>query len=339
MLQQQFVFYTFFFLLLTSCAEPTETSITDKNNGDSTIENTNVQKSKAEDQVLHSPTSIAVSETQTGAEYNFGYTINRPTRKMTLDYELVEISALTFNPINNTIFAVNDEEGLLYKLDINDGSILHKAKFAGSGDYEGIEVVGNKVFVLKANGNIIPVNLKSGDVEKTFKTPLSTTNDVEGLGYNSANHELILACKGEGSLKDKSKLKSAKAIYSFDLDKEKLKKKPKFIISDKDLEKYLEKHLSDDLSKKAKKKLENRITDFSPSAIAKHPLNDHYFILSSVGKLLVVCNEEGKIMSVQFLDNKSFIQPEGICFAPNGTMYISNEGKSLKSNILTFSYR
>ena len=280
-------------------------------------------------------------EKQENLKYQFRYDIKNPDRKVNLPSELVEISALAYNVADQTLLAVNDEKGRVYNLNAKDGSIIKKIKFAGAGDYEGVEMTGNTIYVLKANGRILPIDTQSWKTGAAYKTPLTTSNDVEGLGYDPLQNALILACKGAGALKKKSKLKNTKAFYAFDLAEKKLVEKPKFVITDKALEKFLdqkEKAL-DGLSKKAKKKLENRITSFSPSAIAKHPKSGHYYILSSVGKLLVVCNEKGGILSVQFLDKKQFIQPEGICFSPDGTMYISNEGKSLVANFLVFSYR
>jgi hypothetical protein len=38
-------------------------------------------------------------------------------------------------------------------------------------------------------------------------------------------------------------------------------------------------------------------------------------------------------------DKKLFRQPEGICFKPNGDLFISNEGDGGKAKILKFKYR
>ncbi|MEZ4981635.1 MAG: SdiA-regulated domain-containing protein [Saprospiraceae bacterium] len=64
-----------------------------------------------------------------------------------------------------------------------------------------------------------------------------------------------------------------------------------------------------------------------PSAIAQHPITEEFYILSSVGKLLMVLSAEGEINYIEKLDKKILPQPEGICFEKNGTMWISSEGK------------
>lgn len=75
---------------------------------------------------------------------------------------------------------------------------------------------------------------------------------------------------------------------------------------------------------------------FKPSAIAIHPQTKNIYVLGSVGKLLIVCNYNGEIISVVELNPALFLQPEGICFDPAGALYISNEGKESVATILKF---
>ena len=77
-------------------------------------------------------------------------------------------------------------------------------------------------------------------------------------------------------------------------------------------------------------------TSFKPSGIAIHPIDGEVYIISSVGKLLIILNRSGKVQNVIELDPKIFRQPEGICFSPKGDMFISNEGQGGKGYILKF---
>ena len=54
---------------------------------------------------------------------------------------------------------------------------------------------------------------------------------------------------------------------------------------------------------------------------------------------MVVLDRDGKIKFIQELDSKIFKQPEGICFRRDGTMFISDEGRSGHGNILEFKYQ
>ncbi len=44
------------------------------------------------------------------------------------------------------------------------------------------------------------------------------------------------------------------------------------------------------------------------------------------------------MLTIKQLDKKTFRQPEGICFDPEGNLFISNEGQGGKANILIFKY-
>jgi len=52
--------------------------------------------------------------------------------------------------------------------------------------------------------------------------------------------------------------------------------------------------------------------------------------------MLIILNPKGEIEDLIPLDPKIFRQPEGICFSPNGDLYISSEGKGKSGYILKF---
>ena len=266
------------------------------------------------------------------------YNLEKPNQVCNLPKELLEISALGYDSENQKLITVNDEKANFYLLNMENCEVATKHDFGKKGDYEGIESVDQTIYVINSAGDIFAINPNTLDKSQKYKTPLSATNDVEGLGYDESKNELILACKGAPNLGKKSKLKKAKAFYSFNLGTKELDKKPKFVIKDKDLINFFKEMPKKSISKKAKKKLENRLESFSPSGIAKHPIDGYYYILSSVGRLLIVSNDEGDIQAIHFLKPKMFAQPEGICFSPDGTLYISNEGRSLVAKIMVFNY-
>jgi hypothetical protein len=78
--------------------------------------------------------------------------------------------------------------------------------------------------------------------------------------------------------------------------------------------------------------------DFKPSAAAIHPITGKLFILASIGKQLIICTPFGTVEQAFDLNPDQFPQPEGISFASNGDMYISNEGLHGKATIVKFTY-
>jgi hypothetical protein len=85
--------------------------------------------------------------------------------------------------------------------------------------------------------------------------------------------------------------------------------------------------------------LKDNVAEFKPSAAAIHPTLNKLFILASVGKVLIECTPEGVVEKVYRLNPDQFNQPEGITFAPNGDMFISNEGGTGKATLLKFPYQ
>jgi uncharacterized protein YjiK len=73
---------------------------------------------------------------------------------------------------------------------------------------------------------------------------------------------------------------------------------------------------------------------FQPSGVAVHPISGNMYVLGSVGKMLIVYSRVGEFLAMVELNPKTYAQPEGICFFPNGTLFISNEGKGNKANIV-----
>ncbi len=166
------------------------------------------------------------------------------------------------------------------------------------------------MYIVRSDGKIYHTPWQGGEVEK-FSTELNEDNDVEGLCAIPTKGELWLACKERGGLEGK-KTKNERMVYALSLQKEKLREKPAVTI-DIDV-------LSD---------LAETGVRFAPSGIAIHPLSGDIYVISSVGKLLVVFDARASyVKHLQTLDYGHFPQPEGICFAPNGALYISSEGGS-----------
>lgn len=271
--------------------------------------------------------------------YKFPYSLQKPDAIYKLPNKLIEISGLSFYK-KNELATVQDEKGNIYFFNLKDGKISEKIDFSEDGDYEGIEVVDNQIWVLKSNGNLYKVTYSKKEKTvktKEYKTDLSRKNDAEGLAYDKQNNRLLIACKGNPYIEDK-KGKGKKAIYSFNLDEKKLSKKPVFI---GDLKQIKETQDYNTITKSGvdfitSLNLAKGDVSFQPSGIAIHPETKNIYLLSSVGKLLIISNNKGKFLALIKLDPVLFVQPEGICFDPKGKLYISNEGKGLASTILKF---
>ena len=259
----------------------------------------------------------------------FEYNLSDPDTVFYLPSFLNEISGLGLID-DSRIAVIQDERGKMYIVNLITGLIDHEVLFGKNADYEGIELVGNSVFVSKSNGDIYKFTYDPGKDEvesEVIKTPLKSRNDVEGLAFDKMNNRLLIACKGKGDVNDNGA--KGKSIYAMDLTTSNFNVNPLYGFKKKDISaiiqtKYPDMKLSDNVD---------------PSGIAVHPISGKIYILAHSGKALVILNTEGAIEEFYPLNPSLFQQPEGICFNSNGDMFISNEVGMDRPNLLKFSYQ
>ncbi|MEQ8927617.1 MAG: SdiA-regulated domain-containing protein [Fulvivirga sp.] len=245
------------------------------------------------------------------------YTLYMPHSKIRLHWDLEEISGLSYYK-ENKLLAVEDETGNIYVLNGATGEVEDKIKFGKSGDYEGVEYDDGDVWVMESNGTFYSFQIEDNQAvnSKEYKSDFSAKNDLEGLGYTKG--ALLVAAKGKGSIQGVEG--EGKGIYLIKEDRP----EPLFFIEKRELAHFI-----------SNREHFNEINDFDPSGIALHPHNNDIYILSA-DYVLVVYNSDFKLKEVVSLDNGLFEQPEGICFSPDGTLYISSEGNETRGELFIF---
>ena len=201
----------------------------------------------------------------------------------------------------------NDEQGIIFAINIDDGSIISEYQLGDqiiTKDFEGIAAANHNFYLITSSGEIFIWN--TGDSLNNYRnvqTGLSKQNNIEGICFEEKNNSLLIACKdypGDG-------YNDYRAIYSFDLQTEKLEPNPKFLISIEDIKNKL------------------NINDFSPSGIEIKP-NGNIFIISSRDKAIIEINDKGNILNYASLPDYHD-QPEGITFSGGSELIISDEGR------------
>ncbi|HHS95577.1 MAG TPA: hypothetical protein ENJ45_03225 [Phaeodactylibacter sp.] len=288
---------------------------------------------------------VPSDSTASDCSFFFHYRLNEPDLRLPLPESLKEISGLSpAVDSSEVLFAIQDEEGILFQIDKKTGTLLDTTLFYKKGDYEGLELVGDTLYVVKSTGTIYQVsNLKQmpPTVQK-HKFFLSKSNDVEGLCYDKKQNRLLLACKGESITEEDGaeRAKFEKVIYAFRLDDKQMDLTPVLRFSLEDLYRYLENckptEQHDKLCEYFHPDAERFI--FSPSAIAIHPITQNIYLTSAHKKLLLVLSSEGKVLHLQKMNKAVHPQPEGLAFDPDGTLYIANEGKKGAGTILVFRH-
>ncbi len=231
--------------------------------------------------------------------------------------DLKEISGITMTP-DGRLFAEQDEDGIVYQIDYKTGNIIKKF-FLGKPpikkDFEDIVYANSKFYLMHSNGDIYEFN-EGDDGEsvpyEVYKTGLAKENDVEGLCYDKETNSLLLACKGTSGVDDEKD----KAVYSFSLDSMKLNMKPRFMLMKSDIKNY-----------------------FNPSGIQRNPVTGTFFVIAANGNEIVEISKNGNYIGKEKLPKSIHVQPEGITFSQDGTLFISNEGKSGSGTIVIYTLK
>ena len=254
---------------------------------------------------------------------DFQYDVYSPDGDYKLPGALVEVSGLAYWK-ENILLCVEDEKGHLYLFDHVKEEIIQVIKFGKNGDYEGVTQSEDMAYVVKSTGKLYYFKIENEPEVTKIDLPFTSSNELEGITKGHKNDEFYIACKKNPAILENGI--DGRAIYTYNVKKDKVNTKP-----------YI--HLTTDLFIEEIKKAGLNPSEhmpFNPSGIAIHPHTEDVFLISSVGKLLVILNKSGTIISMAPLKRSLFRQPEGICFDYDGNMYISSEGRGKKGYILKF---
>jgi uncharacterized protein YjiK len=263
---------------------------------------------------------VQMSCNQASPQFSVGYDMRMPAR-MELAKDLNEISGITYNTDNHTVLAVSDSKRKIVEIDAKEKKLKDVIEgFAGSNDYEDLVKMDSIVFVLVSNGTIMAVPMNATDSSRTQVYPFPSTdkNDFETLYYDSSVNGLIMLCKSC----EADKGQKVRTAYRFDLATRKFDSASFYTIS----------------TKSVKDVLKDSDVEFKPSAAAIHPIEKQLYILSSAGQVMAITDTRGTVKWAFRLNPDRNQQAEGIAFAPNGAMYISNEGKFGKPTLQIFTY-
>lgn len=260
------------------------------------------------------------------ADYDF-----TAAEKFNMPSSLLEISGVTISRQKpDTFYAIQDEEGKLFRFGWKETGKKESSKFGKSGDYEDLAIIGETVFVLKSNGLIYSFALGDAiyeEIDSVYEwkglLPKGGDFEYEGMYGDERDGKLYVICKScKGNKKDETvsgfifqagtdASVAPQASGTFEIDVETIKP----------------------FSGKVK-------NGFRPSGLARNPVTDEWYIISGVNKLLVVTGPDWKVKGAHHLSGNTFNQPEGITFDKQGNLYISNEGDDITDgNLLRFNLK
>ncbi len=251
-----------------------------------------------------------------------GYNLVRPERVLLKSEALHEISGIAFHGKQyDSFFAINDEQGKLYAFTKANPKPVY-SKFGRSGDYEDLTITHNRVVVLKSNGELFSFPFTSPDGTDADSVlilkKLVPKAEYEGLFADSSGRLYVLCkhCTVDNPARQLTiytLLPDGNGSYS-----------PDTTIT-------LDVTAIATLAEKQKLR-------FAPACLAKHPLTQEWYIISSVNKLLVVTDTAFRVKEVYNLKPNLFRQPEGMAFDDKGNLYVTNEGRDEDADLLIFHY-
>ena len=258
------------------------------------------------------------------------YDLQSPLQTFKMPASLREISGITFVKAGQ-LAAINDEEGDLFLIDATTGKVTDRRMWGSKGDYEDLTYHEGKFYVLRSDGRLFVFTLdqtyQPGGFLSDRKTSIQTLtlglpdkNELEGLCFDPKTKNFFIAAK---ETKREGVDKDNRYVYFYDP----LKKESRRGL-------VLRKRSFESVG------FTGNDAKFRPSAIAVHPITQDIYILAASGqKLLVLDRKGGNYIHVEKLDPKALEQPEGICFSPDGTLYISSEGKKGPGIIQVFKWK
>jgi uncharacterized protein YjiK len=247
---------------------------------------------------------------------------SRNPRQFDLSRNLREVSGLALNE-RGTLFAHNDELATVFEIDPTTGDRLKSFRVGKPefGDFEGITAVGRRIFLISSEGTLYEFEEAAADSSAAFQRHELATRDlcaeIEGIDYDARSDELLLACKITRGREQRGRL----IVFAVSLATMTLHAEPRLSVS---------------LDMLGPEGLE---AELSPSGIAIHPLTGTLFLVAAQQDVLVEIDRAGRLLGVSELARRLHPQPEGVAFAPDGTLYIANEGRSGRANLTVYPVR
>lgn len=258
-----------------------------------------------------------------------------PTWEVTLPDELMEVSGLAFTA-DGRLFAHGDEDATVWELDPRSGEVRKSFALASdgdepaqdddgkkekkgkkrpsarpgvmAGDFEDIEIVGDQFFLVTSDGVLheFAEGEDGGRVPSTARsTGLGESCEVEGLTYDASARALLLLCKE--NLPKKS-APDRVIVRAWSLDDGRLEPEPRIAVD------YAA--LAEGTGEEA----------FKGSAMALMPNERSLVLVAGPQQAFAEIAADGRVVAAGALDREVHRQPEGVAFAPDGTLLIANEG-------------
>lgn len=248
----------------------------------------------------------------------------KPTSESHLGKAQREISGIAFTA-DGRLLAHGDEHAVVWQLDPASGKVVKQFGFGRAGhvlkgDFEDIQVVGGRVYLVTSGGEIVAGSEGAdGAVVSTANVSeeLQGACEVEGLAWDEPTRAFLLLCKEVLS----RRWKDAVIVLGVNAETWQLEPKPRMIIPEHDLARA------------------TGAKGFHGSAMVRHPRTGTYLLLAGPEHAYAEVDAAGRVLGGGKLDPKHHRQPEGIAIAPDLSLLISDEGAGKDATLSTYAWR
>jgi len=247
-----------------------------------------------------------------------------PHSRWALPAFLREVSGLALGD-DGRLWVHNDEAGVIGAFDPATGKALGGYRLGPEtprADFEGIAVVGPRVYLIASTGLLLSAVLPAPTVTEgtlpfeAFDTGVGKVCEVEGLSHDPTTRVLLLACKNYRAETPDAQV----AVFRWSLDKRALASPDRVLVPVKALAK----------GRPGK--------GFHPSAIERDPATGNWVLLASADNAFAVVAPTGQVITTGALRG-GHPQPEGLAIDTGGRFYVGDEGTKRLGTVTVYVCR
>jgi hypothetical protein len=247
-----------------------------------------------------------------------------PARRIKLSAGLAEISGIAFTQ-DGRLLAHGDEQGTIWQIDPASGDVLKRFGFGSHGrllhgDFEDIQVVGERIFLVTSAGRIFEGReAQNGVIVEAIprSVGLGGACEVEGLAFDPSSQSLLLLCKQVRS----NRWRGDVVILAISINTWRFEPEPRIVIRERALD-----HVTG-------------TKRFGGSAMVRDPHTGTYLLLAGPQHAFAEVTPKGEILGGGRLPSELHRQPEGIAIGPNLDLFVSDEAAGKHATLIIYAPR